>query len=736
MRPLRFGIKKTLALLCYLTTEGGRHPRRELAELLWPQSDQQHARTDLRSALARLRKTLGEDTAHGQEARFFSVNGDLLGLELRGIELDLEALEAAVSLARTATSSGGRSADDAVGHRDLIGRLEGDLGLYRGEFMEGFSLEDAPEFELWLEGERTRWHRVFGELCERLSRLQGEAGQPEEAIETARLWVRRTPLEEVAHQQLMELLSRAGESEGALLVYEDYRNTLRRRLGMEPSPQMQELSGRLQEEVKARTSLDASLTHSAATTTPLSVLEVPLVGRHEEFGVLASEYHAACAGDRGGKTRIVAVLGEGGIGKTRLAEEFLGWAKAREADILRGGTSEGAVLPYEPLVEAIRPRVEREKAPDDLLDDVWLSELSRLLPELKGRYPDLPTPTSGEGETAKWPLFEAIARMVGGLASRAPVVLFLDDLQWADATTLEVLNYSGRRWAQQGAPVLVLITARPEELPENSGFERWLWSLGRRLYVRGLVLGPLGNEDIEELLRRLGRVDSMPTKAPNQPEGSNEVESSLKRVGKWLAAQTGGQPFYLVETLKALLEEGKLVIRSRADRESVLDVGPSLKEEDALCSLLPQSVREVIRARFSLLSPAASELVRAGAVLGRGFCFESLVSVAGLGEVEGLRGLEELIERHLLLEEARSGAEEALSYPGPTYSFSHEKIRQVAYTESGHARRRVLHHRALEVLEEMGAPAAELARHALAGRRLAEPSFTLPSPPPRRHRAG
>jgi len=162
MRPLRFGIKKTLALLCYLTTEGGRHPRRELAELLWPQSDQQHARTDLRSALARLRKTLGEDTAYGQqEARFLSVNGDLLGLELRGIELDLEALEAAVSLARTATSSGGRSADDAVGHRDLIDRLEGDLGLYRGEFMEGFSLEDAPEFELWLEGERTRWHRVF-----------------------------------------------------------------------------------------------------------------------------------------------------------------------------------------------------------------------------------------------------------------------------------------------------------------------------------------------------------------------------------------------------------------------------------------------------------------------------------------------------------------------------------------------------------------------------------------------
>jgi predicted ATPase len=75
---------------------------------------------------------------------------------------------------------------------------------------------------------------------------------------------------------------------------------------------------------------------------------------------------------------------------------------------------------------------------------VWLSELSRLLPELKERYPDLPSPTSGEGEIAKGALFEAIARVVGTLASRAPVVLLLDDMQWADAATLEVLDYAGR----------------------------------------------------------------------------------------------------------------------------------------------------------------------------------------------------------------------------------------------------------------------------------------------------
>ena len=718
-RSLRFGRKKALALLCYLVTEGGERPRRDLAELLWPRSEERRARTDLRSVLTRLRKTLEEGAASGRGrgngVRFLAMDGGLLGVEAREVDLDLRTLEAAVSLARnetSRTSSTGGSAKEALEHREAIVHLGEALGAYRGEFMSGFYLGDAPEFELWLESERARWREVFGELCERLSRLQAGAALLEEAIWTARLWTTHAPLEEGAHIRLVELLSAAGEVEGALLSYQDFRGTLRRELETEPSSSLTELAVRLRGEVEERGSLGASLAYSS-TSAPHPVLDVPFAGRHDEFGRLVSEYHA-CLNSEG--PRVFALSGETGMGKTRLAEEFLAWAKARGADVLEGAASEGAGLPYGPLVEAMRPRLEMERAPDDLLEDAWLSELSRLLPELKDRYPDIPPPASGDGETVKGALFEAVARTVGALASRAPVVLFLDDLQWADATTLEVLDYAGRRWSEQGAPVMVLIAARPEEPEGRAGFGRWLQSLGRRLPVGSLVLGPLGKDDVEGMLRRLAKVGSASAgTSEEEPVGSDQARSELQRFGERLVAETGGQPFYLIETLKALLEEGKLTIRTRPDGGYVLDVGPALRMESDLDSQLPQSVREVIRSRLSRLSTAASELLSAGAVLGRRFGFESLLDVAGLGETEGLRGLDELIERRLLLEE--TGGQEQVSPVrfGAAYSFSHEKIRQVVHTEGGQARRQVLHRRAFKVLEKGGASPSELARHALEG---------------------
>src|SRR5213082_3405689 len=143
------------------------------------------------------------------------------------------------------------------------------------------------------------------------------------------------------------------------------------------------------------------------------------------------------------------LVGEAGIGKTRLASEWLAWARAQGAEVLGGQAFEmGGRLPYQPLVEALRPRLEAENAPEDLLEDLWLAELSRLLPELRVRYPDLPAPTQDE-LTAKIRLFEAVARLLEALAKRAPLVLFVDDLQSADEASLDLLRYLGHSWKEQ-----------------------------------------------------------------------------------------------------------------------------------------------------------------------------------------------------------------------------------------------------------------------------------------------
>jgi DNA-binding SARP family transcriptional activator len=267
-RGLRFGRKKVLALLCYLAAEGGKRPRRELAELLWPNSEERRARTDLRSALTRLRKALGQDGAggNGEGVGYLAIDGELLGVDQREVELDLRTLHVAVSLARSETSPGARFIDGAAGRRDLISNLEGALGLYKGEFMEGFRLEDAPEFELWLEAERARWRGIFGELCERVSRLQTGAGRLEEATRTARLWTKHAPFEEDAHRRLVDLLSAAGDGEGALLAYEDFRSTLRKVLEIEPSPGLMELGERLRGEVEARASVEGGKTMTTVAT--------------------------------------------------------------------------------------------------------------------------------------------------------------------------------------------------------------------------------------------------------------------------------------------------------------------------------------------------------------------------------------------------------------------------------------------------------------------------------------
>src|SRR5437868_4365552 len=201
-----------------------------------------------------------------------------------------------------------------------------------------------------------------------------------------------------------------------------------------------------------------------------------------------------------------------GIGKTRLASEFVAWAQAQGAEVLSGQAFEmGGRLPYQPLVEALRPRLEKENAPEDLLDDVWLAELSRLLPELRVRYPDLPAPTEDE-LSAKLRLFEAVARLVDALAKPAPLVLLLEDLQWLDGASLDLLRYLGRHWKGHGSPVLLLGTLRREGLEPSSPLAAQLADLGRDLPISQVALQPMSQPQTLQLLEAIIREEGENTR--------------------------------------------------------------------------------------------------------------------------------------------------------------------------------------------------------------------------------
>ena len=693
---LLFSTRKELALLIYLAVEERVHLRKTLSEQFWPESDAMHGRAALRVSLLHLRHLLGEDEGN---VPHFLITHDTLGLNFTSaVELDLHSFREAWQLAHTSGRTALTLSEDA--RRSLLTRLQQATGLPRGEFLEGFSLRDAPVFDDWVRLQREYWHLRTNEVFDRLSHLQFEAGELAPAIATVSRWLVLAPLQEDAYRRLMRLHFASGDRAAALRAYDTCRAILATGMQTEPTPETVTLANRIRAVAPPRRKEVPTPTLGLS---PAALLESPLLGRTAEVSTLIKVYHAA----QSGQTQVVLLEGEVGIGKTRLASEFLAWAEIEGADVLQGQAFEtGGQLPYRPMIEALRPRIERENAPDDLLSDIWLAEIARLLPELGDRYPDLPAPSG-----ARTLLFEAVARLGQALAARAPLVLFIDDLQWADAASLDVLHYLARRFAESQTPALLLLTLRMGERETRPALAEWRTGLERALPLTRLQLGPLTGEDVLRLLQILSGAGGKGGRPP----------AALERFGQWLFAETEGQPFYLMETLKFLMEKGVLVSQPNEEGGWTIDFTAAMQHEMVVPGFFPPSVREVIVARLDRLTPHASALLVAGAVLEQGITFEYLCRVADLTEQDGLTALDEVLRSHLLQEVERNAAGRERMTDG-RYVFAHTKIRAVVYTEAGEARRSVFHRRALEVLQEATAPPAILAYHALAAG-LAEPAF-------------
>lgn len=661
-QPARFPTRKALALLVYLAAAGEAQSRETLMALLWPDSATASAQASLRSALNRLRTTLGD--AGGMVI----ATTDAIGIDpAADFDLDLRVVGAAAAALRDTS----RPPPPAL--------LQTAVDSYRGEFLSAFIIGDAPDFNYWGLVQRERWHRQLALILENLTQFYLKRLALPAAVATARRWLQHDPLDEAACRATMQAYALAGDRSAALRVYDACQAGLAAELDLAPDPATTLLAETIRQ-------ASAGAPQRARLPAPRADAQqrLPFVGRAADYANLVAAYAAAA----GGALRTVVVAGEAGMGKTRLVDEFLNWAALQGADVLRGRAFEmGGQLPYQPIVMALRTRLEQENAPDDLLGDVWLAELSRVLPELLERYPDLRQARVTVGPDvalAAARLFEAMARLGSALSQRRPLVLFLDDWQWADAASLDLLHYLGRSWAASKTPILLALTVRSEELASNGDLASALANLERTVPLTYCWLVRLSDADVADF------VMGWAGQEPDTAAASSALSQRLYR-------ETAGIPFFLVETVKLLSERA-----AAGGGAGSVDAATLLRAVEAGPSM-PQTVRQAILHRLDKFDHTARSLLAAAAVLARDFRYEELCQVAGIEELAGLAALDGLLAGQLIVESKVT--------PRP-YNLAHDKIRDVVYTEAGHSRRRIYHRRAFLALQQAAQPPAELAFHA------------------------
>jgi predicted ATPase/DNA-binding SARP family transcriptional activator len=318
-RAVTFATRKALALLAYLALEGAPQSREKLIAVFWPESDAERGRMALRRTLAYLREAIGDSAAPSADAHVLATR-TTLGFSSDQVESDVHALETAWNQLRAASSA--PSGPEAA----LRAQLQQAVARYRGDFLDGFSLGDAPAFDEWAAVQREQWHRRMGLVYERLAELQLAAGDYRGSEETAARWIAHYPLNEAAHRQLMQIHLAAGERPAALRAYEACRAVLEAELGAPPSAETEALAAlaRTGEVGTARQAAGASVGapeggRALAGSPAPPVVRPPtlpappnaLIGREAEVAALVGALNEGA--------RLLTLLGPPGIGKTRLA---------------------------------------------------------------------------------------------------------------------------------------------------------------------------------------------------------------------------------------------------------------------------------------------------------------------------------------------------------------------------------------------------------------------------------
>ncbi|MDZ7801132.1 MAG: AAA family ATPase [Trueperaceae bacterium] len=606
--------------VAYLAFRAAWVPRDEVIFLFWPDRIDAVGRRNLRKLLHRAHREIAGIETQGNGLRWL-VGTDVLAWR--------EALR--------------------------LGNAEGALASMHGPLLEGLDTGAPAEFTSWLARERdevrVRLVAAVVERCRELERLD-----PEAAAALSLELLKRDPLDERAVRCCLRSLAHAGRAEALGDVYRAYVRDLDADIGVEPDEATRALYLRLaaaSHDPDAHERADLPVTRQSSETALLRSAPVPwgttsFVGRDAEMMRLREALASALAGTGG----VIDVEGEAGVGKTRLIEAFLGSVPAG-VRVFSGRCYERDLsMPLEP----VRSALGAWDAPGGPRPEEGLRLVA--------------TEARDHGTTHQ----ALTARMIIAARPKHGAVLFIDDLQWADAETLAFLSYLAHRIRDER--VLVVVSHRRED---RHLLEAWRSGLSERRAMRTV---------------RLDRFETGQTRSLVAEIFGGEADE-LTRFADFVHSESEGNPFYALEYLRWLHDADALELAP--DRRVAAASWERIAEVE-----IPDSIRSLIWTRYRGFADEARTVLDAAAVIGRSFGFDLLRHVTGQSDASLWSALEPLI-----------AAGSIVAMPGGSYAFSHDKLRQTIYESLGLPTRRNLHARAGAALEAVHADDADLAHHFL-----------------------
>jgi DNA-binding SARP family transcriptional activator len=641
----------------------------ELIEWLWPNLNPASARNSLWVAVSRLRRLLEPGRA-GRGASTFVLT------EPPGYRFDpAERCEIDVDtfLDRVRAGQAYQRRDEWTAAIDACLAAQ---ALYRGDY-----LAEDPYAD-WAIPTREQLRETFLEMQTALAACYLALGRYREALAHARLVLRYEICRESAWRLVMEAHFCAGEQDQALRAFERCREVLVRELGVDPLPETVALHQRILQTLPTlpRPSPPA-LPPALPALSPALSLRLPFVGREREWTLLSSLLQQALAG----QSRVAFLSGEPGIGKTRLLEELAGLATARGARVLMGCCYElEQNMAYAPVVEALGPLLTAAPAAASPCPPAHLAAVAELLPALRQTWPDLPPYQPLPPDAERTRLLTSLAQVIRLCAQGEPLILLLDDLHWADPSSLQLIHYLARKSEEQ--PLLLMGTYRSTHLACNHPLAALRHRLVQQNLLVELPLPAFREDDVVLLLRILG---------------SQDASGALARR---LYRETEGHPFFLAELLRTLAQEGLDI--ATATKGS----GPDER------GVLPPGVQAAALGRLDRLTADDRALLDHASVVGREFALSLLAHFLDRPERVLAEQAERLCARGFLRPRQPD-----------RYEFGHDLMRRAAYEALSEPRRRLLHRQLADLLLAQDAPAGTVATHYAAGDRpwlALEPALT------------